>query len=57
MLLCRILDTDANLQGASSQLNLNICRAANFPVGVGATGTSEKMLSMGKTMPYNPGET
>ena len=43
--MCNILDADANLQGASSQLSLNIRRAADFLVGVGAPGSSEKKLS------------
>ena len=42
-----MLHTDAILQGPSSQLDLNIHRAATFLVGVVAHGTLEKDLSSG----------
>ena len=38
-MLCDILDADANLLGASSQLDLNIRRDANFLVGVECCGS------------------
>ena len=55
-MLCDILDADANLLGASSQLDLNIRRAANFLVGVETPGTLEKELSSGDDHQPNTGE-